>query len=365
MSTNNLVFSFITLVIVSIVAGEVKTPMKLSCWSEILNYERFKVNIYISARDEQIQLLSSDSPIRPEILNFDPTKRTAVIIHGFMGNGLGDRMNDLKEKLLLWKDMNVLQIGWENGCSNALFYHQAVVNTEYVAIIIRKFFRHLILYWDRRNVKFEQWGALHLIGHSLGAHVAGQASKMLRRFENVTVDRITGLDPAEPCFEVPGFPLRLSKTDARFVDIIHTDSATSINQAFGLRDPIGHADFYVNGGVRQPGCEPKTKLQNFLDYTQLINHILANGQCSHNRAFTLFIESVQQATLGNQCVFYAYPWRLNSSYKETKELISKPCTRQTCSEMGINAEFYEFKTNIQYVPTTKTPPYCRRIRANG
>ncbi|XP_014221268.1 pancreatic triacylglycerol lipase-like [Trichogramma pretiosum] len=209
-----------------------------------------------------------------------------------------------------------------------------------------QFFRHLILYWDRRNVKFEQWGALHLIGHSLGAHVAGQASKMLRRFENVTVDRITGLDPAEPCFEVPGFPLRLSKTDARFVDIIHTDSATSINQAFGLRDPIGHADFYVNGGVRQPGCEPKTKLQDFLDYTQLINHILANGQCSHNRAFTLFIESVQQATLGNQCVFYAYPWRLNSSYKETKELISKPCTRQTCSEMGINAEFYEFKTNI-------------------
>jgi len=59
-----------------------------------------------------------------------------------------------------------------------------------------------------------------------------------------------GLDPASPLFnkyfasnEV------LDKSDALFVDVIHTNIAFK-----GKISPLGHVDFYANNGVFQPGC---------------------------------------------------------------------------------------------------------------
>lgn len=62
-----------------------------------------------------------------------------------------------------------------------------------------------------------------------------------------------GLDPARPLFEIPpmGTDFRLEKSDAEFVDIIHTCGGM-----YGYRSSHGHADFYPNDGrARQPGCE--------------------------------------------------------------------------------------------------------------
>ena len=43
---------------------------------------------------------------------------------------------------------------------------------------------------------------VHLVGHSLGSHVCGQAGSWLRQKSNgsFVVDRIDGLDPAGPLF---------------------------------------------------------------------------------------------------------------------------------------------------------------------
>lgn len=38
----------------------------------------------------------------------------------------------------------------------------------------------------------------------------------------------SGLDPAQPYFQGTPIEVRLDKTDAEFVDIIHTDSAPTI-----------------------------------------------------------------------------------------------------------------------------------------
>ena len=46
--------------------------------------------------------------------------------------------------------------------------------------------------------------------------------------------------------------VRLDKSDADFVDVIHTDMG-----ALGTTDKSGHLDFYPNGGIKQPGCEGK------------------------------------------------------------------------------------------------------------
>lgn len=90
---------------------------------------------------------------------------------------------------------------------------------------------------------------VHLLGHSLGAHVAGFVGyKFIGK-----IGRITGMDPARPDFEVPILREskdRLDPSDAVFVDVIHTCAGT-----VGFVRPIGHADFYPNGGsFRQPGC---------------------------------------------------------------------------------------------------------------
>ena len=47
---------------------------------------------------------------------------------------------------------------------------------------------------------------------------------------------------------------RLNPTDADFVDVIHTMGDEGIIMDFGTLLPLGHADFYPNGGVDQPGC---------------------------------------------------------------------------------------------------------------
>lgn len=83
---------------------------------------------------------------------------------------------------------------------------------------------------------------IHLVGHSLGAHIVGAAGKTFYEKTGRLLPRITGLDPANPCF-IQGERLNgLSRGDAEFVDIIHTNPGV-----LGKREPIGDIDFYPNG----------------------------------------------------------------------------------------------------------------------
>jgi hypothetical protein len=106
----------------------------------------------------------------------------------------------------------------------------------------------------------------HIIGHSLGAHTAGFAGARVPG-----LGRITGLDPADPCFDKSSPSGRLDSSDADFVDVIHTNGKYTDGMSFlvitgsGMSAACGDVDFYPNGGLFQPGC------------TELLG-------CSHNRA---------------------------------------------------------------------------------
>lgn len=42
---------------------------------------------------------------------------------------------------------------------------------------------------------------------------------------------------------------KLDASDAAYVDVIHTNALVQ-----GKLERCGHADFYMNGGIMQPGC---------------------------------------------------------------------------------------------------------------
>ena len=66
-----------------------------------------------------------------------------------------------------------------------------------------------------------------------------------------------GLDPASPLFRSNRLldpERKLDKSDAEFVDVIHTDGSPVWTDGFGLLQPLGHVDFFPNGGREQPGC---------------------------------------------------------------------------------------------------------------
>lgn len=84
---------------------------------------------------------------------------------------------------------------------------------------------------------------IHFVqGHSLGAHIVGSAGRNLNYKTDKLLPRITGLDPANPCFNQGENLTGLARGDAEFVDIIHSNPG-----ALGKRDAIGDADFYPNG----------------------------------------------------------------------------------------------------------------------
>lgn len=64
------------------------------------------------------------------------------------------------------------------------------------------------------------------------------------------IARISALDPAFPSFYPALGTTAISKRDANFVDVIHTDA-----WLYGAPVSTGTVDFWPNGGkTLQPGC---------------------------------------------------------------------------------------------------------------
>uniref|UniRef100_A0A1L8DJ91 Putative vitellogenin-1 n=3 Tax=Nyssomyia neivai TaxID=330878 RepID=A0A1L8DJ91_9DIPT len=139
-------------------------------------------------------------------------------------------------------------------------YTWSALNTEDIGFAVAPYVAKMLDFVDISQI--------HVIGHSLGAHVAGAIGRHFIEVVKKSLPRITGLDPARPCFNEGEVMTSLQRGDAEFVDVIHTNSG-----GLGKMEPVGDADFYPNGmTVLMPGC--------------------AGIICSHLRAYEYFIESV-------------------------------------------------------------------------
>ncbi|KAJ8733859.1 hypothetical protein PYW07_014410 [Mythimna separata] len=278
-----------------------------------------------------------------EWVDFKPNRKTVMIVHGFMSHSNASWVNDMTRAFLAWADVNVIAVDWSGG-GNTWKYWRAVANTRRVGSDVVGFMRQLI---QATGVRTKD---MHFVGHSLGAHIASYVSFHLGK-----VARITGLDPAQPCFRTTDSTERLDATDADYVDIIHTNGRLLSRIGFGFPDRNGHADFYPNGGMKQPGCYNKTdsfwaKLNPFSTAK------LQQAICSHGRAYLLFTESL----INNNCTFRGHKWDL--TYEGVNTSLQAACDRvDSCSEMGIRAigiGGVPRANGPYFVMTTDREPYC-------
>jgi pancreatic triacylglycerol lipase len=259
----------------------------------------------------------------------------------------------------LHKTATVIVIDWRGGSSPP--YVQAAANIRLIGAITAH-----VIHMLYEELGMKDLSKVHLIGHSLGSHLCGYAGYTMQRDFGMQIGRITGLDPAEPFFHDVGPLVRLDRTDAKYVDIIHTDAAPFVSDVgLGLYDATAHVDFYPNGGWNQPGCdEPMTNYieQHKGSFFWGVQQFLG---CNHIRSFQFFTESIVP-----KCPFVAIAC---TSYEDFRDGKCFECDKNgnPCFDFGFRS-YKSYKAMVDnnalvssepikvYLMTDSRKPYCRK-----
>uniref|UniRef100_A0A672ZT97 Lipase member H-like n=1 Tax=Sphaeramia orbicularis TaxID=375764 RepID=A0A672ZT97_9TELE len=309
-------------------------PQFLLFWNLLMTHAfigtslRIKLLLYTRENATCGILLSHTNPTaHPQ---FKLSRPTTFVIHGYRPTGSPPNwIHNITDMLLSRDDMNVIVVDWNHGAAN-VNYMKAVENTHKAADNLTALMKKL----QEHGVSLS---SVHLIGVSLGAHISGFIGASL----NSTIGRITALDPAGPLFTGKPPEDRLDPTDAQFVDVLHTDI-----DALGFREPLGHIDFYANGGTDQPGC-PKT--------------IFSGGsyfKCDHQRSVFLYLDSEEQ-----KCASRAYPCTSYSDYMDGQCLNCDRFGTAGCPVFGYDiTKWKDVLLNLgqtkTYFSTNKKSPFC-------
>ncbi|CAL8118402.1 unnamed protein product [Orchesella dallaii] len=242
------------------------------------------------------------------IAQANPTKGSVwkILIHGFVSNSnssfpVNVRQAYMERTRKTGIKYNILVVDWGRAACASLDSAKNYMY-DYAAKNVAQVGRHLgdlivLLHeQDFLNLKTD----VHMIGFSLGAHVAGQAGRRVWDKTGATVRRISGLDPAGPAFwawdVVPSFmiPLRrLHRKDTQFADIYHT------SELYGSDTRMGDVDFFINGGVSQPSCSP-TLFTRFTPFLKTLTQV-----CSHGYATELYAKTINDNSMkGCMCPSY-------------------------------------------------------------
>ncbi|XP_050075683.1 pancreatic triacylglycerol lipase-like [Anopheles maculipalpis] len=281
-----------------------------------------------------------DVPDLVDATNINPDKMIYFITHGFLEKGATKWIEKMMNRLLDREpESTVIVIDWGPGSDPP--YNQACANIRLVGTITA----HVIIE-IAQQVGLKNLDNVHMIGHSLGSHLSGYTGYTLRKEYNVTLGRITGLDPAELAFADTDEMVRLDPSDAKFVDVVHSDATPFVsNIGLGLYAPIGHVDFYPNGGFNQPNC-PVTfwKEQN-----RFVSSVFQYFSCSHSRSYMYFTESITTPLQVVSCGSY-------ESYN-AGECFDCSASNALCVEFGLNslASYRELISQNKLIPRQNTP----------
>ncbi|XP_017846769.1 pancreatic lipase-related protein 2-like [Drosophila busckii] len=248
---------------------------------------------------------SSDSILCSYFNNSHPTR---ILIHGWTQD-YNDSMNtEITKAWLSLGDYNIIVVDWSHA--RTWNYLSSVESMPIVAKEIAKMIKAL------SSEHGMSLSTLHLIGYSLGAHVAGLTG---RELGTGRIHTIIGLDPSTILIR----PDRhLSAADAYYVESIQTHG-----NFLGCKEPIGKIAFYPNGGQIQPGCRP-------WDF-----------ECSHGRSWIYYAEALTMRNFrAKKCC-------------SLQHAMDHKC-EENYSNVRIGAETNaNLASGIYYVPVSDKAPY--------
>ncbi|XP_022178948.1 pancreatic triacylglycerol lipase-like [Myzus persicae] len=286
--------------------------------------EHIKLYLYTNKTKNDPVEITEDSI---KNIEFATTFDLKILIHGIKGSKDDDFNTILRDAYFSQAEYNIITIDYFPIATSLKCYSVAVQNLPIIAKCITQF---LVAILD----EYDQFVYVHAIGFSLGGQAAGLVGKLLKEKGKI-LNRVTGLDPALPHFEM--LWNLLDAESATMVDIIHTNCG-----GLGQMLPIGTVDFYANGGITQPGCD-RTSANKYNKYWYF---------CSHERAYKFYAESIYHG-MGMSGFYATTSSTLNqlsllgqfSSFSGTKVLVGEYLDRRT---KGI----YNFLTN-------DSPPYAQ------
>ncbi|OXA51573.1 Endothelial lipase [Folsomia candida] len=172
-----------------------------------------------------------------------------------------------------------------NSFTSAFLYLSVVRNTNILGERVANFLHFL---QRQGNLSLQD---VHVVGMSLGCHVAGATAHYLQEKNGHNVSqnlgRITGLDPARTFYPLRMVQrLRSSNGGASFIDVYHTNRGILGEVYEGTVD----LNVYVNGGIIQPGCGRED-----------LTLVPLPGICSHLFAWEVFAASFHRDFFACPC----------------------------------------------------------------
>ncbi|XP_060934802.1 lipoprotein lipase [Limanda limanda] len=292
--------------------------------------------------DDDMCYIVAGRPETIEECKFNDQMQSFILIHGWTVTGMFESwvpklVSALYERV---PNANVIVVDWLTRANQ--HYSTSAAYTKLVGRDVAKF-----VTWIQNELQLP-WERIHLVGYSLGAHVAGIAGDLTDH----KISRITGLDPAGPTFEHADEQSILSRDDAQFVDVLHTNTRGSPDRSIGIQRSVGHIDIYPNGGTFQPGCDIQNMLMTIsMGGIKGLQNMDQLVKCSHERSVHLYIDSLlstEQQTVAYRC---------NSKEAFNKGMCLN-CRKNRCNKLGYNInKVRTTRSTKMYLKTRDMMPY--------
>ncbi|XP_068631343.1 phospholipase A1-like [Battus philenor] len=183
-----------------------------------------------------------------EAVELDTSKRLVIFVPGYKGHIKRDIEEWIRQTYKKVPDIYLIIIDHSSYTyeteEKLRSYERSVLYSYYIGKAIGS----LLVGFYRLSYPSSN---IHCVGHSLGAHILGYAGESYTIQTSERIWRITGLDPAGPCFANAPKEDQLRSGNAEYVEVYHCNAGH-----LGTTSVIGDIDFFFNKeGKMQPGCE--------------------------------------------------------------------------------------------------------------
>ncbi|XP_056385717.1 pancreatic triacylglycerol lipase-like isoform X2 [Hyla sarda] len=295
--------------------------------------------LFTQQNTDQYQVVSAKNLSSIEQSNFDGSRNSVFIVHGYTESGSDPWPMEMSQAIVRRENVNCFIVDWSGGSS--AIYFQAINNVQVVGAEIANFINTIVKHFN------SSLSGIHMIGHSLGGQVVGEAGK-----RRPGIGKITCLDAARPGFEGESNEVTIDPSDADFVVAVHTDAGLI---GLGMTTLIGDMDFFPNGGKQMTGCAG-SQILNLEESANLVGAARDVALCNHVASYHIFISAIR-----NPEGFMGY---CASTYSSFQEGAGFPCTGDSCSVMGYNTKPGDTSSCRTYYLNTGPRPNYERWRYN-